>query len=71
MRYSFTQKFFLLNLISYLFLLAMIGILEDDLIYNLDIMYNAIFTIEITLKLLGFGIKSKSYYIKLFFLKKI
>lgn len=71
MRYSFTQKFFLLNLISYLFLLAMIGILEDDLIYNLDIMYNAIFTIEITLKLLGFGIKSKIYYLKLFFIKKI
>lgn len=58
MRYSFVEKFFFLHLISYLFLLALIGILSDHKINSLDFAYNIIFTIEITLKIIGFGIKS-------------
>lgn len=59
MRYSFVEKFFFLHLISYLFLLALIGILSDEKINRLDFAYNIIFTIEITLKIIGFGIRSK------------
>ena len=55
---SIINFMFLLILFSYMFLLAMIGIISDDTIYILDIVYNAIFTLEITLKLIGFGLKS-------------
>jgi len=53
------EKFFLLNTISYILLLAMIGILPDETIFILDVIYNIIFTVEIILKFIAFGIKSK------------
>mgnify|MGYP001256339783 CR=1 FL=1 len=58
LRNSITQKILLITLVSYLLLLAMIGILPDDTIFLLDIIYNGFFTFEIFLKLFGFGIKS-------------
>lgn len=37
----------------------MIGILPDETIFILDVIYNIIFTVEIILKFIAFGIKSK------------
>lgn len=46
------------TVLCYIILLASEGIIEDESYDNLDLSFNIVFTVEIFLKFLAYGVKS-------------